>query len=174
MHVVAIACRNFRDLTFSDVPSPGRPPSAAKAIHLVFCVLCSGCVCHVSRLPMPRPLRAVNYLFPLLHTHLHQDESVIPPSLAKALDRVRQGADMMPTRQLHRQLEKSLGVGWRSRLAHFDETPIAAASIGQVRFCWPSRGSSGCLRFFTLFQCPAGVRMQGARVASSGIAGVGI
>lgn len=61
-----------------------------------------------------------------------QDESVIPPSLAKALDRVRQGADVMPTQQLYRQLEKSLGVEWRSRLKSFDETPIAAASIGQV------------------------------------------
>lgn len=61
-----------------------------------------------------------------------QDESVIPPSLAKALDRVRQGADVMPTAQLYRQLEKSLGVEWRSRLKSFDETPIAAASIGQV------------------------------------------
>lgn len=39
---------------------------------------------------------------------------------------------MMPTKQLHRQLEKSFGVDWRSRLASFDETPIAAASIGQV------------------------------------------
>lgn len=57
---------------------------------------------------------------------------MIPPSLAKALDRVRQGADVMPTRQLYRQLEKSLGVEWRSRLNSFDETPIAAASIGQV------------------------------------------
>ncbi|CAM9105965.1 unnamed protein product [Ectocarpus fasciculatus] len=61
-----------------------------------------------------------------------QDESVIPPSLAKALDRVRQGADVMPTKQLYGQLEKSLGMDWRSKLAAFDETPIAAASIGQV------------------------------------------
>ncbi|CAN0532468.1 unnamed protein product, partial [Ectocarpus sp. 12 AP-2014] len=61
-----------------------------------------------------------------------QDESVIPPSLAKALDRVRQGADVMPLKQLHGQLEKNLGMDWRSNLAAFDETPIAAASIGQV------------------------------------------
>lgn len=39
---------------------------------------------------------------------------------------------MMPAKQLHRQLEKSLGADWRSKLAQFDETPIAAASIGQV------------------------------------------
>lgn len=38
----------------------------------------------------------------------------------------------MPARQLHRQLEKSLGANWKSRIASFDETPIAAASIGQV------------------------------------------
>lgn len=62
-----------------------------------------------------------------------QDESVIPPSLAKALDRVRQGADIMPLNQLHQQLEKSFGADWRSKLSSFDETPIAAASIGQVR-----------------------------------------
>lgn len=43
----------------------------------------------------------------------------------------------MPAKQLHRQLEKSLGVDWRSKVASFDETPIAAASIGQV-------GQSGC------------------------------
>ncbi len=63
-----------------------------------------------------------------------QDESVIPPSLAKALDRVRQGADVMPAKQLHGQLEKSFGVDWRSKVASFDETPIAAASIGQVGY----------------------------------------
>lgn len=39
----------------------------------------------------------------------------------------------MPTKQLHSQLEKSLGVDWRSKVASFDETPIAAASIGQVK-----------------------------------------
>ncbi|CAM9640420.1 unnamed protein product [Choristocarpus tenellus] len=61
-----------------------------------------------------------------------QDESVIPPSLAKALERVRQGADVMPQRQVYKQLERSLGENWRSRLESFDETPIAAASIGQV------------------------------------------
>ncbi|CAM9188583.1 unnamed protein product [Discosporangium mesarthrocarpum] len=61
-----------------------------------------------------------------------QDESVIPSSLAKALDRVRQGADIMPQRQVHRQLERSLGEDWRSKLEAFDEQPIAAASIGQV------------------------------------------
>ncbi|KAG5176572.1 protein required for ubiquinone biosynthesis and for respiratory growth [Tribonema minus] len=61
-----------------------------------------------------------------------QDEGVIPPQLAKALERVRAGADTMPAKQLHAQLRAALGDGWRARLAEFDEAPLAAASIGQV------------------------------------------
>lgn len=50
----------------------------------------------------------------------------------QALERVRQGADMMPKSQLYQQLSSELGEDWRSRLAEFDDTPVAAASIGQV------------------------------------------
>ncbi|CAN0089393.1 unnamed protein product [Ascophyllum nodosum] len=39
---------------------------------------------------------------------------------------------MMPLNQLYKQLEKSFGEDWRSKLSSFNETPIAAASIGQV------------------------------------------
>lgn len=46
----------------------------------------------------------------------------------------------MPAKQLHRQLEKSFGVDWRSKVASFDETPIAAASIGQVGHAIGTRG----------------------------------
>lgn len=49
----------------------------------------------------------------------------------------------MPTKQLYGQLEKSLGMDWRSKLGAFDETPIAAASIGQVK---PSRQGEYCTR----------------------------
>lgn len=85
-------------------------------------------------LPEPNVFVFVPNFEPDVTLRYVQDESVIPPSLAKALDRVRQGADVMPTAQLYRQLEKSLGVEWRSRLKSFDETPIAAASIGQVSY----------------------------------------
>jgi len=61
-----------------------------------------------------------------------QDEGVIPPPLAKALERVRQGADLMPSHQLHQQLSNELGEDWHTKLKIFDEHPIAAASIGQV------------------------------------------
>lgn len=61
-----------------------------------------------------------------------QDESALPPSLSKALERVKQAADYMPKRQLEAQLENQLGADWRSKLLEFDVIPIAAASIGQV------------------------------------------
>lgn len=60
-----------------------------------------------------------------------------PPStlysqIQKALERVRQGADVMPTNQLYQVLAKELGPEWRAQLSDFGEEPIAAASIGQV------------------------------------------
>lgn len=61
-----------------------------------------------------------------------QDDSVIPPTLARALERVRQSADRMPTSQLHETLAAELGPSWRDRLVSFEDVPIAAASIGQV------------------------------------------
>lgn len=61
-----------------------------------------------------------------------QDDSALPPSLSKALERVKQSADYMPKRQLYAQLVSQLGEDWRSRLLEFDEVPLAAASIGQV------------------------------------------
>jgi aarF domain-containing kinase len=61
-----------------------------------------------------------------------QDESLVPPQLQAVLDRVRDGADVMPRKQLERALVSELGADWESRLAHFEWTPLAAASIGQV------------------------------------------
>lgn len=61
-----------------------------------------------------------------------QDDTALPPSLSKALERVKQSADYMPKRQLNAQLVSQLGEDWRSKLLEFDDVPIAAASIGQV------------------------------------------
>jgi len=60
-----------------------------------------------------------------------QDETLLPPPLARALEQVRQGADAMPRYQLHGQLEQEFGTNWNEKFISFDELPFAAASIGQ-------------------------------------------
>ncbi|XP_078161004.1 ABC transporter 1 [Carex rostrata] len=61
-----------------------------------------------------------------------QDESLIPPPILTALEIVRQGADVMPKKQLNSVLDAELGKDWSSKLKSFDYEPLAAASIGQV------------------------------------------
>ncbi|XP_067877548.1 atypical kinase COQ8A, mitochondrial-like [Heterodontus francisci] len=61
-----------------------------------------------------------------------QDEAFINPALQKIFERVRQGADFMPIRQMLKTLNSELGSEWRERLEYFEERPFAAASIGQV------------------------------------------
>eukprot|EP00892_Ulva_mutabilis_P001014 jgi/Ulvmu1/10913/UM007_0090.1 len=61
-----------------------------------------------------------------------QDEDVLPPAVAAALEKVRQQADVMPRHQLEAALAEQLGADWQSRVATFDWEPSAAASIGQV------------------------------------------
>jgi aarF domain-containing kinase len=43
-----------------------------------------------------------------------QDESVVPPAIAKALERVREGADVMPASQLMEAIELHLGKNWKA------------------------------------------------------------
>jgi len=38
----------------------------------------------------------------------------------------------MPAKQLSKAIEAELGTNWRDQFDHFDDKPIAAASIGQV------------------------------------------
>jgi predicted unusual protein kinase regulating ubiquinone biosynthesis (AarF/ABC1/UbiB family) len=59
-------------------------------------------------------------------------DDLLPPEFTAALEILRSDADAMPAAQLHRVLGQQYGKGWRARFERFDETPIAAASIGQV------------------------------------------
>ena len=63
-------------------------------------------------------------------------EAAVPPELAEpyreALTRLQTAAPPMPIERTHRVLAEQLGRGWRDRFREFDDTPAAAASIGQV------------------------------------------
>ncbi|KAI0471948.1 ABC1-domain-containing protein [Xylariaceae sp. FL0804] len=61
-----------------------------------------------------------------------QDEKMLPKPIQEVLQRVQDRADYMPAWQRDRVLTASLGPQWRDLFEEFEETPMAAASIGQV------------------------------------------
>ncbi|XP_050300302.1 atypical kinase COQ8B, mitochondrial isoform X3 [Anthonomus grandis grandis] len=63
-----------------------------------------------------------------------QDESIVNPELAKALERVRKSADFMPDWQVEQVMCTELGVSWLDNFQEFERRPFAAASIGQVHY----------------------------------------
>ena len=68
-------------------------------------------------------------------------EAAIPDEFAapfrESLVKLQSAAPPMPTAEMHRMLAEQFGRGWRARFLDFDETPAAAASIGQVhRAVW--------------------------------------
>lgn len=68
-------------------------------------------------------------------------EAAVPDELAgpfrESLTKLQHAAPPMPARDVHRMLAEQFGRGWRQRFREFDETPAAAASIGQVhRAVW--------------------------------------
>lgn len=58
--------------------------------------------------------------------------AILPPALSEALSILGAQANRMTEGQLRRVLEREYGRDWPSRFAWFGESPIAAASIGQV------------------------------------------
>jgi predicted unusual protein kinase regulating ubiquinone biosynthesis (AarF/ABC1/UbiB family) len=57
---------------------------------------------------------------------------VLPAELTAILARLRDNAHHMPPQQLNKILIAQWGADWRRKFRHFEATPIAAASIGQV------------------------------------------
>jgi predicted unusual protein kinase regulating ubiquinone biosynthesis (AarF/ABC1/UbiB family) len=68
-------------------------------------------------------------------------EAALPAELAgpyrEALTRLQEAAPPLPAASVHKVLAAQLGVDWRDLFTEFDDTPAAAASIGQVhRAVW--------------------------------------
>jgi predicted unusual protein kinase regulating ubiquinone biosynthesis (AarF/ABC1/UbiB family) len=63
-------------------------------------------------------------------------EAALPEELAgpyrQALTRLQEAAPPLPAASVHKVLAEQLGPQWRRRFVDFDDTPAAAASIGQV------------------------------------------
>lgn len=63
-------------------------------------------------------------------------EAAVPEEFGEhyreALTKLQAAAPPMPAATVHRVLDQQLGTQWRQRFQSFDDTPAAAASIGQV------------------------------------------
>jgi predicted unusual protein kinase regulating ubiquinone biosynthesis (AarF/ABC1/UbiB family) len=63
-------------------------------------------------------------------------EAALPPEIAEpyraTLTRLQESAPPLPARSVHQVLVNDLGEAWRENFAEFNDTPAAAASIGQV------------------------------------------
>ncbi|MEU1884997.1 AarF/ABC1/UbiB kinase family protein [Micromonospora sp. WMMD987] len=76
-------------------------------------------------------------------------EAALPDEIAapyrQALTKLQEAAPPLPVASVHKVLAEQLGPDWRDRFVEFDDTPAAAASIGQVhRAVWrdPETGAS--------------------------------
>jgi predicted unusual protein kinase regulating ubiquinone biosynthesis (AarF/ABC1/UbiB family) len=61
-----------------------------------------------------------------------QYKDIFPPEVSKAIAKLQRQAPPMPFKQIQQQVERELGQPISQLFQHFDETPFAAASIGQV------------------------------------------
>ena len=63
-------------------------------------------------------------------------EAALPPEIAgpyrATLTKLQESAPPLPARTVHQVLARELGADWRDDFAEFNDTPAAAASIGQV------------------------------------------
>ncbi|KAJ2549113.1 hypothetical protein EV175_004568 [Coemansia sp. RSA 1933] len=61
-----------------------------------------------------------------------QDSKHMSPEISQILQKVQNAANYVPFKHVERTLNRDLGSDWRDGFSSFEETPFAAASIGQV------------------------------------------
>jgi predicted unusual protein kinase regulating ubiquinone biosynthesis (AarF/ABC1/UbiB family) len=86
-------------------------------------------------------------------------EAALPEDLAgpyrQALTKLQEAAPPLPAATVHRVLAEQLGPHWRAKFVSFDDTPAAAASIGQVhRAVFKVRGRRGGVPVAVKIQYP--------------------
>jgi aarF domain-containing kinase len=60
------------------------------------------------------------------------EESVLPPMVRVAMEKARSEADIMPIKQVTKNLISAFGKDWQNNFKEINLFPFAAASIGQV------------------------------------------
>jgi predicted unusual protein kinase regulating ubiquinone biosynthesis (AarF/ABC1/UbiB family) len=74
-------------------------------------------------------------------------EAALPEELAgpyrQALTKLQEAAPPLPATSVHKVLAAELGADWRQHFREFDDTPAAAASIGQVHHAVWKKGRGG-------------------------------
>lgn len=60
------------------------------------------------------------------------EESVLPPIIRDAMEKARSEADIMPLKQVTKNLVREYGPEWQKNFKEINLYPFAAASIGQV------------------------------------------
>jgi len=75
-------------------------------------------------------------------------EAALPEDLAapyrQALTKLQEAAPPLPAATVHKVLAAEMGPQWRKKFVDFEDTPAAAASIGQVhRAVWKTRAKAG-------------------------------
>ncbi len=63
---------------------------------------------------------------------LSSHPEIVPPDWIEELQNLQENVRAFPFEDAERILARELGSDWRSKFAHFEEKPLAAASIGQV------------------------------------------
>ncbi|RJE77565.1 ubiquinol-cytochrome C reductase [Pseudoalteromonas sp. MSK9-3] len=66
---------------------------------------------------------------------------LIPKELSALLSQLRSNARPMPNKQLLQTLKENWGDNWLDNFSHFELSPFASASIGQVHLAYDERGT---------------------------------